>query len=387
MSNDNFKLGTTKFGGLSNTKQVWHKLEAGDNLYRVLPPLFSLAEKGQYSKFYAFHGGFRNSAGRVNMFRCLEVKDNKTKMIKVHCPVCDMVTENMAKYKLLKDASAAGGASEDQVKKYWMEKVFPFKAQKAFFMNAISQSNATGVLGIPYKAWQSVDHVIQTTHKNLGIDVTGIEGAWIKIKKIQPFVGSRDTSYGAELIYEQDGTSFSLKRHVLSPEAIQTLQATAFDIGNLYRTISLEDAAALVATPAELRGELADRIFAREKPLNADVQNPLEVQIPGTTAKAIGRIENTPDGGFNVASPNLPPGWNTDINSGVIHSSPSNTAGRSSTTVNNGVTYDVPQPKVAAKAATVLNQQAQSNGKQAQVATVTEPSQMSDEEFSNIFGQ
>jgi hypothetical protein len=357
MSNENFKVGATRFGNATGSKQTWHKLEAGDNMYRILPPLFSLAEKGQYSKFYAFHGGFRTSNGRVNMFRCLEVKDNKTKLVKVHCPVCDMVTENMAKYKLVKDAVAAGKATEEQAKKFWMEKVFPFKVQKAFFMNAISQSNQIGVLGIPYKAWQSVDHVIQSTHKTLGIDITGVEGAWLKIKKIQPYPGSKDTSYGAELVYEQNGASFSLKRHVLSPDAIQSLQTTAFDVGNLYRTISLEDAASLVATPAELRAELADRIFMREKQANPEVQNPLETQIPGTTAKAVGRIENTPDGSFQVSTPNLPEGWASN--------------------------------SVQQQTATPRKQQVEKQvvvGK-TELAVGSDVNAMSDEEFANIFGQ
>lgn len=379
MSNENFKVGSTRFGGAGGSKQVWHKLEAGDNYYRILPPLFSLAEKGLYSKFHAFHGGFRTSNGRVNMFRCLEVKDNKTKMVKVHCPVCDMVTENMAKYKLLKDAVAAGKATEEQAKKFWMEKIFPHKVQKSFFMNAINQANQVGVLGIPYKAWQAVDHVIQSTHKTLGIDITGMEGAWIKIKKIQPYAGSKDTSYGAELVYEQSGASFTIKRHVLSPEAVQSLQSTAFDVGNLYRTISLEDAAALVAAPFELRAELADRIFMREKLANAEAANPLETQIPGTTARAVGRIENTPDGSFSVQSPSLPSDWN------VTSSGPVSGSIASNMPVENvhvsATKASKPQKQSAPK------QQAQQGAGASPSASQSGTSGLTDEEFAAIFGQ
>jgi hypothetical protein len=365
MNNENFKVGSTRFGGSGGgAKQVWHKLEPGDNYYRVLPPLFSLAEKGQYSKFYAFHGGFRTSNGRVNMFRCLEVKDNKTKLVKVHCPVCDMVTENMAKYKLLKDAVAAGKATEEQAKKFWMEKVFPYKVQKSFFMNAMNQGNQVGVLGIPYKAWQALDHVIQSTYKTLGIDITGMEGAWVKIKKIQPYAGSKDTSYGAELVYEQNGASFTIKRHVLSPESVQSLQATAFDIGNLYRTISHEDAASLVAAPVEMRSELADRVFMREKVTKEGASNPLETQIPGTTARAVGRIENTPDGGFSVQSPDLPSGWNAAQNSSAAPANPDMSA--------------VSRKQVKTE---------QNNTGSSPSADASGTGSLTDEEFAAIFGQ
>jgi hypothetical protein len=43
-----------------------------DNIYRVLPPIKSLASKGKYAQFIATHRGFRGTDGKQKPFRCIE---------------------------------------------------------------------------------------------------------------------------------------------------------------------------------------------------------------------------------------------------------------------------------------------------------------------------
>ena len=55
--NNDFQIGRSKVGE-SFTKNKWFYLAPGDNIFRILPPVHSLATTGQFSKFYAFHSGF-----------------------------------------------------------------------------------------------------------------------------------------------------------------------------------------------------------------------------------------------------------------------------------------------------------------------------------------
>lgn len=300
-------IGSTNFSRnrFSNT---WHKLDAGDNYYRILPPLFSMAAEGRYSAFWAFHGGFKNSDGVTQMFRCIETKDNKTKLIKQHCPVCDLVTQLQAHYERLQEAQKAGQATDDQVKKFWNEEIFPIKAQKVFFVNAVNREGAVGVLQLPYKAHQAVDDALRSCAERNGIDPTGVDGAWLNIKKVQPFPRSPQVSYGAEVVFEPTGNgSFQIKRHTLDQAFIENqIKTGAKDLKTLFREISPEDVAALASVHRTQRPAIVDRIFGRKEQAAPEANNPLSVQVPGTTAVLQGRVTNTSDGGIAVQMPTAP---------------------------------------------------------------------------------
>lgn len=304
----NFAIGSTNFNRAGRFSNKWHKLDTGDNYYRILPPLFSLASEGRYSMFWAFHGGFKNSEGVTQMFKCVETKD-KNRLIKQHCSICDLVTAMDSHYKLLQEAQKAGQATEEQVKKFWNEEIFPIKAQKVFFVNAVSRDGEVGVLQLPYKAHQAVDEALKSCAEKNGIDPTGVEGAWINIKKVQPFKGSPQVSYGAEVVFEPTGNgSYQIKRHVLDQNFIENqLKTGAKDLKTLFREISPEDVTALASVDRTQRPAIVDRIFARkEQPSDQSASGPLNAAVPGTTAVLQGRVVNTPDGGIGVQMPAAP---------------------------------------------------------------------------------
>lgn len=305
MQENNFPIGATNFNANRFGNRKWHKLEAGDNFYRILPPMFSLAADGRYSAYWSFHGGFKNSQGITQMFRCIETKD-KSKLIKQHCPVCDLVTTLMAYHTRLREAQKAGQATDEQVKKFWNEQVFPIKAQKGFFVNAMNRNGEVGQLLLPYKAHQAVDQAMKSCAERNGIDPTGVKGAWINIKKVQPFKGSPDVSYGAEIVFEPLGNgSFQVKTHELTAEILQnSIKNSARDLTTMFREILPTDVAQLAGVQPEQRPALVDRIFG--KPEVNVTQSPLTVQAPGTQATLVGHVEPLPNGGYQVAMPQAP---------------------------------------------------------------------------------
>lgn len=311
MENPNFELGVTDLSRSSGfTKKTYAKLEAGDNLHRVLPPVHSLAKLGRYAQFYAFHGGLKDSKGNGAMYQCIEEKDNKTKIIKTHCPVCDMVRENQARYDVAKKALEAGqaGVSKDQLDKFYNEYIFKYQAQKAFFLNTVNVKGEIVVLQIPYTAYKALDLLLKDL-SNKGVDPTGIKGAYLNFKKQQAYKGDKETKYPVDLALEGDlVTGFRPKLHELTQELINQMATKTADLGALYTTITADDMVAILSAQGEDRAKVVDRVFSRGEYSKDKGSNSgpaaMSSQIPGTVATAVSRVEVTPQG-VGLVTPDL----------------------------------------------------------------------------------
>src|SRR4051812_43763333 len=88
----NVAIGTPQYGGKKKNNS---RLVDGDNVYRILPPLFELASEGVWAVYECLHWGFKGSKG-MRPFRCIQKKDFKTKMVKVQCPECDQIAQRVA---------------------------------------------------------------------------------------------------------------------------------------------------------------------------------------------------------------------------------------------------------------------------------------------------
>ena len=77
-------LGKSNYGG--GGKKTYFKLKDGDNVYRILPPMFDLAEKGVWTKYYAVEYGYYNTQGKMRPFLACRVVNKKTKMVEVESP-------------------------------------------------------------------------------------------------------------------------------------------------------------------------------------------------------------------------------------------------------------------------------------------------------------
>jgi hypothetical protein len=300
---DNFQIGKTKLSENFQPTQ-WFNLEAGDNLYRILPPVHSLAVEGKYAKFYAYHGGFKNSRGVTCHFQCIEETDRKTKVIKVRCPVCDMVRERRAQYDL---AKKQGQHAAEQLDEFFNKFIYPFQAKKKYFVNAINANGDIGVLQIPYKLFGSIHAFFKDLEKKRNFDPTGYNGVYLKMAKRQRFPGDRDTTYSVDLAIEQDPTnpqSLRYKFHELTPAIIENMRTQTRDLNDLFKLITAEQMALLAASNGDEQVTAVDKIFARPE-RNENPESYLESTIPGTTAKAVSQVELTPNG-VSVRQPNFP---------------------------------------------------------------------------------
>jgi hypothetical protein len=281
-------------GGLN-----WFYIEDNKpNVYRVLPPLKSLAALGKYAKYYRVHRNLRGSDGKQKPFICVEEMDMKTKIITRHCPLCDRVRELEAN---LKQAEMAG-ASKEQLKEMRMKVIFPLQNEGKYYLNVVNQEGRMGVIAIGSKHFQAFQALAKELDKT-GLDVTGMQGIYLNFKKTTQFKGDKQAVLQVEpyLAAGADG-SFRYVTHEITQDVMNRLERETADLGNLFKQLSVEQIAAILTFEGEARAKYMDSLFA------APEKEPQQGgTVPGTNVQLVGNVTAAPQGGFQVNTPSLPP--------------------------------------------------------------------------------
>lgn len=69
-------------------KTTYFNLKNGDNIYRIMPAMFSCLDAGHWSVYYAKHFGYTNEEGKATNYICLREYDNQTGAMIQDCPFC-----------------------------------------------------------------------------------------------------------------------------------------------------------------------------------------------------------------------------------------------------------------------------------------------------------
>lgn len=262
------KIGVTNLEG--GVKKEWFTIEAGkDNEYRILPPLFSLADKGKYAQYTSVHKvwfkdpAFPNSKARPYSFNCIK-RVNKNKEVEVHCPYCDKYDAA----KLKHDEGKAKGATPDQLKDFNMREVQPYQTEQKFLVNAVNAAGKVGLLPLGIKAFQALQAELVSAKTKLGIDATGMEGLYFNFSKTQKFKGDRDTAYGVQLAQEvtkgADGRiNTSLKQHFITQAFIEVIKAGARDLTEVFKTITVDQIHQLASVTEENKKNVIESVFGK----------------------------------------------------------------------------------------------------------------------------
>lgn len=282
------QIGVTNLDG--NSKSSWFRLEPGDNLYRVVPPVFSLAEKGQFAKYYATHSVWvqdpQTGKRRPYHFQCIEKVNRETKIIDRHCPFCDLYRTNLDKY----NAGRESGMAQEALKEFHMNHVRPYQPEKKFYINAVNQNNEVGILPIGIKLFRSLQDRLMEMRNNYHMDATGTEGMFFNFKKIQKYKGDRDTTYQVDPAVEISNVngvpSQTFRMHTLTTDFINNVLSTkAKDLGALFKEITAEDMAMIANASYDGKLSILERIFSR-----SDSGETTKVSIGGTNATAVGNV-------------------------------------------------------------------------------------------------
>lgn len=292
-----------KSGAVSTGK--WFYLEDNkDNVYRVLPPLHSLARTGEFAKYYAVHRQIKGLDGKQRPFLCNQEKDYKTKMITVRCGLCDRAAELKSKVDA---ATASGQMSKEESFQFEQKNIWPLKPEKKYFLNVVNQEGNIGVISISISMYQDLQNTLKEWDKK-GFDLTGQKGAFLNFTVTKKFKGDKDAVHKVVPFTQvnKDG-SFSLVQHEVTPEVIEKLKTDSRDLSKLFRSLTTEDVAMLASTDGADRSQIIDRLFANPEDSD-DVESEtlskqkaqaqeglsatrLEARIPGTAAVAVTNIE------------------------------------------------------------------------------------------------
>jgi len=249
-------------------KRNFFKLVPGDNIYRIMPPMFDSREKGLWAYYYSDHFGFVDSKGMKRKFLCSRVYSNR---VLQPCLFCEDQEHKKAQLEilskklsslhedlaLLKDHQGEAynriqeEISEIEQKKSMISRLI--SRNTAFYVNAMNQNGEFGILGLKKTVYQElvgkrekngmrVEGMLQKLKSEENIDpLSPNEGVWFNI--IRTGTGFTDIRYKVELVYETEiinGKKMrSIKKAPLTNQQKQLALTKCQNLATLFDYINL----------------------------------------------------------------------------------------------------------------------------------------------------
>lgn len=226
------EVGKANYGG--NRRDF--KIEDGDNVYRILPPLGTAAQKGIWNVYIALEWGYKGTDGRHKPFQDCRKVNFKTKMVEVESPAFLHRQKLEENKKSVVEAFKANQATEDQVKEA-VALTRQYNLNKKYYLNVVNLKGEIGRLPIGYKAMQGVKACIEALGKK-GVDPLSVDnGRFFNIFRSGTGL---DTMYQVTIYQENimatiNGTQQEVaqeKVHVMDDAFIGRLGSEACDLLN-----------------------------------------------------------------------------------------------------------------------------------------------------------
>ena len=249
------KFGSAKYGDKQEfKKKVYFKLKDGDQVFRILPPMGDLAEKGVWSRFYSVHFGYKNTEGKLRTFVSPLVRNNKTKMIEVPDAALDRINDLKAK---LEEAKASGNAPMVAKLNTLVGFKGVYSADNNHHMNVMDLNGTIGVLKIRHRAKLALDAEIKKLRSE-GCDPLSVEDGRFFVFNRNGM--SLDTAFKVTVHKERidvPGVG-RVERDVISkltPEMLQRCSTEASHLDKLFNSLTSEEVAEVVAQSDMLSGK------------------------------------------------------------------------------------------------------------------------------------
>lgn len=244
-------------------------LKEGDNIYRFMPPMHSLAEKGVWSVYDGTHFGYAGrdpqapndpSKTRTRTFLCIE-KKGRNGIVEQSCPESERIAEYKAQADAREAELKAAKVPEDQIKTEMSPYVAWLRAHNCSWkhhINAMNEKSEFGDLSIPHRTRKQLDEKFKELREKHNIDPLDPEqGAWINIRRTGKKLDVVDV---VEIVQEQvdiggGRKAFVVKSGAMTPEQCATALEQCRDLSMLGTRLSYEQIERLVACsgdPAEV---------------------------------------------------------------------------------------------------------------------------------------
>jgi len=261
MNTTELQIGKASYGRTGGGHGWFYIEDNKDNVFRVLPPMKSLAQVGKYAQYYRTHRGFRGSDGKQRPFLCVEEFNFKQKLITKHCPICDIVANLEAEVATFKGK----GATDEQIREYRNKNIFPFQAEGKYYLNVINPEGKVGILAVGSKMFKSLEMLAMEQEKK-GRDITGMEGVFLNFKKQTTFKGDKNAVHKVDLYLYEDAAGPRYVPHVINNDNAAKIVQDAADLSKLFKELNVDQISQLCALQGDDRAKYIDGLFAAPAP-------------------------------------------------------------------------------------------------------------------------
>ena len=292
------KVGTPKYGG---GKKVF-KMKDGDNVYRILPPLGKLADKGRWSAYYRVEWGYKDLNDHNCPFQDCRVVNRKTQMVEVES-AAHLRRENLVVQKnQLVDLFKQGKATKEQVAQV-VELIKQYNLDSKHYLNVVNLQNEIGLLKIGHKAKLALDGAIKSFREQ-GVDPLGVTGGiYFNFNRSCATGNFRDTivqvsPYRENIQAQINGVNQivqQIKSHSMDEAFISRLANEAYELGEMYPTPTAAQVARMVTEGSTAVDEILGKTSKNQGTEEYNEEHiEEEYTAPATAPSALGGVFNKP---------------------------------------------------------------------------------------------
>jgi hypothetical protein len=276
------KIGSANYDNKAK-KRNYFSLEEGENVYRILPPLGNLADKGKIAVYYSVHWGYKNEEGRNRLFVSPEIINRNNKMVEVEDAAKERIKALRAKQEEFKQKG------DMEAVKRLSTVLRQYNLENKWHLNVMTLDGRIGLLKIPHKAKMALDAEIKSLVAK-GVDPTSVDaGRFFVFKRVG--TGS-ETSHSVSVYKEKinvEGVG-EVERAVtsrLSEDVLSRLSSEAFELDSLYNRPSATAVRQIVEADARGDRSLIDSLLnLGSKQGRADSEGPSEDEVEAEQAVA-----------------------------------------------------------------------------------------------------
>lgn len=217
-----------------------HKVNDGDNVYRILPPFGENANGSPYRKWSLSWMADPESQRR-------RPYPSRTSFGEKDCPIWEYVNLLEQKAENLEKKLIKAGHDDEDIKEALrpiLSTINEIKPKSSFIYNACNKSGEVGVLEIKKTAHDQVKKLMMEYITDYGQDPTSLasdaddSGVWIKINRTGL---NRDTKYTVKKNQIKkkgsDGITWVDDREALPENVVENYEDLAYDLHTMYREI------------------------------------------------------------------------------------------------------------------------------------------------------
>jgi len=237
-------------GSGSRAKRNYDRLKQGKAIYRILPALGKLADKGVWSSWHELVFGYKTTEGYMRPFESCQKVDRKNKIVTVRDAARDLIEQNKEKMEKIKELLQKKPNDPALTKALVPLADYDdsFNVDKAHYVNALNASGEVTLLRIGYKEMLAFKAAREELQKSDGVDCVDVDGCYMQFSKSGT---GRDTICQVTPAYEKTAGGLNLKLHSIDESELKKIAQGYFELDDVYPRPTPEEIEQMVAEGAD----------------------------------------------------------------------------------------------------------------------------------------